>query len=176
MTILTQWDLKNESILREMEAERRSKEITENNTMMFKEKRFKTHGEHEMQTMQQQHVINDLLLQMQTQVPPPYPFNVKNPKPLFPQDPILQQHLRAVEMSQQPRQPHAASSSNNDPESSHEPKGPVGRPRNNHGVPTETRKDPFYWQSQPTEFIRTQLSNRGWRTPHFNILFKKGQL
>ena len=127
-----------------------------------------------MQTMQQQQVFNDLLLQRQTQVPPPYSFSDKKPKPLFPQDPILQQHLRAVEMSQQSRQPHAASSSNNDPESSHEPKGSVGRPRNNHGVPTETRKYIFYWQSQPTEFIRTQLSNRGRRTPRVQHLTQKG--
>ena len=83
----------------------------------------------------------------------------------------MQQHLRAAEMSQQSRKPHAAASSNNDPESSHEPKGPVGRPRNNHGVPTG-----FYWQSQPTEFIGTQLSNRGWRTPHFQHLTQKGAL
>ena len=82
----------------------------------------------------------------------------------------MQKHLRAVEMSQQSRQSHAASSSNNDPEPSHEKKGPVGRPRNGHGVPTETRKDPFYLQSQPTEFIRTQLSNRGWGVHHFQHL------
>ena len=45
-----------------MEAERRMQEITGNNTVMFKEKLYKSHGEHEMQNMQQQHVINDLLL------------------------------------------------------------------------------------------------------------------
>ena len=44
-------DLKNESMLREMEAERRSQEITDNNTMMFKEELFKIHGEHEKQNM-----------------------------------------------------------------------------------------------------------------------------
>ena len=97
------------------------------------------------------------------------------PKPLFPQDPVLQQHLRAVETSQQSRQA-PASSSNNDPESSHEPKRPVGRPRNDHGVPAETRKDPFYWQSQPLEFIRAQLSNRGWRTPRFKHYTQKGEI
>ena len=169
-------DLKNESILSEMEAERRSKEINDNNAMVFKEELFKNHGEHEMQNMQTQQVINDLLHQIQTQVPPPYSFSGNKPKPLFPQDPILQQHLRAVEMSQQSRKPNAASSSINDPESTHEPKGTVGRPRNNHGVPTETRTYPFYWQSQPTEFIRTQLSNRGWRTPHFQHLIQKGTI
>ena len=89
---------------------------------------------------------------------------------------MLQKDLRAVEMSQQSRQPHAASSSNNDPESPHEPKGPVGRPRNNHGVPTETRNYALYWQSQPTGFIRTQLSNRGWRVPHFQHLTRKGTI
>ena len=170
-------DLKNESILREMETERRSQEITDNNTMMFKEELFKTHGEHEIQNMRKQHVVNDLLHQIQTQVPPPYSFSDNKPKPVFPQDPqdpIMQQHLRAVEMSQQSRKPNAASPSSNDPESSHESKGPVGRPRNDHGVPTGTRKYPFYWQPQPTEFSRTQLSNRGWRIPHFQHLTQRG--
>ena len=168
-------DLQNESILREMEAERRSQEITDNNTMMFKEELFKTHGEHGRQHMQKQQVINDLLHQIQTPVPPPYSFSDNKPKPVFPQDPqdpIMQQHLRALEMSQQSRKPNAASSSSKDPESSHEPKGSVGRP-SIHGVPTETRTDPFYWRSQPTEFIRTQLSNRGWRSPHFQHLTQK---
>ena len=42
-------DLKNEPILREMEVERRSQDITDNNTMMSKEELFKqSHGEHEM--------------------------------------------------------------------------------------------------------------------------------
>ena len=100
---------------------------------------------------------------------------IQKPKPLFPQDLVMQQHLRAVEMSKQSRQPPASAPSN-DPESSHEPKGPVGRPRNDHGVPTESRKDPFYWQAQPLEFIRAQLSNRGWRTPHFQHLTQKGTL
>ena len=132
-----------------------------------------------MQNRQTQQVVNDLLRQIQTQAPPPSAFSGNKPKPLFPQDPqdpIMQQHLRAVEMSQQPRKPNAASSpSNNDPEPTHELKGNVGRPRN-HGVPTETRTDPFYWQAQPTEFIRTQLPNRGWRTPHFQHLTTKGTI
>ena len=127
-------DLKNEPMLKEMEAERRMQEITENNTMRFKEELYNIHGEHEMQNMQQQHVINDLLLQMQTPYGPIR--SDTKPKPLFPQDPVLQQHLRAVETSQQSRQA-PASSANNDPESSHEPKGPVGRPRDDLGVPTE---------------------------------------
>ena len=110
--------------------------------------------------MQQQQVINDLLLQMQTRD------SIQKPKPLFPQDLVMQQHLRAVEMSQQSRQPPASASSN-DPESSHEPKGHAGRPRNDHGVPTETRTDPHWWQSRPLGMIQTQLSNRGWRKLHF---------
>ena len=166
-------DLKNESMLKEMEAERRMQEITENNTRMFKEELYNIHGEHEIQNMQQQQVINDLLLQMQKPYGPIR--SDTRPKPLFPQDPVLQQHLLSVETSQQSRQPPASAPSN-DPESSHEPKGPVGRPRNDHGVPTETRTYPFYWQSQPLEFIRTQLSNRGWRTPHFQHLTQKGTL
>ena len=172
-------DLQNESILREMEAERRSQEINDNNTKMFQEELFKIHGEHDMQNRQAQQVVNDLLRQIQTQAPPPYAFSDNKPKPLFPQapqDPIMQQHLRAVEMSQQSRKPNAAPPrSNNDPESTHELKGNAGRPRN-HGVPTETRTDPFYWQAQPTEFIRAQLSNRGWRTPHFQHLTTKGTI
>ena len=95
-----------------------------------------------MQNMQARQVVNDLLRRIQAQVPPPYSFSGNTPEPLFLQDPIMQQHLRAVEMSQS-RKPNAASSSNSDPESTHEPKGTVGRPRN-HGVPTETRTDPIY--------------------------------
>ena len=154
-----------------MEAERRMQDITENNTMMFKEELHNIHGERGVQHMQQQQVINDLLLQMQAPYGPIR--SDTQPKPLFPQDPVLQQHVRAVETSQQSRQA-PASSSNNDPESSHEPKGPVGRPRNDHGVPTETRKGPFYLQSQPLELIRTQLSNRGWGTLHFKHYTQKG--
>ena len=132
-------------MLREMEAERRSQEITENNTRMFRENLFRIHGETAIHNMQQQGVI-DYYVNQFVHVPPPllppYSFCDKKPKPLFPQDPVLQQHLRAVEMSQQSRQA-PTSASNNDPESPHEPKGPVGRPRNTHGVPTETRKYPL---------------------------------
>ena len=163
-----------------MESERRNQEINDNNTKMFQEDLFNSHGEHDMQKRHTYQVVNDLLRQIQTQPPPPYAFSGNKPKPLFPQepqepqDPIMQQHLRAVEMSQQSRKPNAAPPrSNNDPESTHELKGNAGRPRN-HGVPTETRTDPYYWQAQPTEFIRAQLSNRGWRTPHFQHLTAKG--
>ena len=169
-------DLQNEPISREMGSERRNQEINDNDTKMFQEELFKIHGEHDIQNMQSQQVVNDLLRQIQTQVPPPYAISDSRPKPLFPQGPVMQKHLRAVGMSQQPRKPNAASSSsNNDPESTHELKGAVGRPRN-HGVPTETRTDPFYWQAQPTESIRTQLSNRGWRTPHFQHLTTRGTI
>ena len=165
-------------MLTKMESERRRDDITENNLRMFREDLFRIHGETAIHNMQQQDIIDyyvNQFVHVPPPLPPPYSFSDKKPKPLFPQDPVLQQHLRAVEMSQQSRQA-PASASNNDPESSHEPKGPVGRPRNNHGVPTETRKYFFYWQSQPTEFIRTQLSNRGWRTPHFQHLTHKGTI
>ena len=79
-------------------------------------------------------------------------------------------------MSQQSRQAPAYSSSSDDPESAHEPKGPVGRTRNEHGVPTESRTDPLWWQSRPPEFIRTPLSNRGWRSPHLKHYTQKGTL
>ena len=114
-------DLKHESMLRGMESERRSHETIENNTKMFQEELFKIHGEHDIQSMQSQQVVNDLLRQMRTQVSPLYAFSDK-PKPLFPRDPVMQQHLRSVEMSQQSRQADAATSSNNDPESAHEKK------------------------------------------------------
>ena len=116
---------------------------------------------------------------MLTQIQTPYSiFSDKKPKPLFPSsDPVLEQHLRSVEMSQQSRQAPAYSSSSNSPESTHEPKGPAGRPRNDHhGVPTETRTDPLWWQSQPAGMIQTQLSNRGWRKPHFKHFTQKGHL
>ena len=58
-------------------------------------------------------------------------------------------------MSQQSRQ--APASSSNNPESSHEPKGPVGTPRNDHWVSTETREDPLWWNAQPVGFITTRL-------------------
>ena len=165
-------DNKNEAMLREMEAERRMQEINGNNKMMFKEL-HKIHGESEMQNMQQQNVINELLTQIQT----PYSiFSDNKPKPLFPSsDPALEQHLRSVEMSQQSRQAPAYSFSGNNPEPTHEPKGPVGRPRiDHHGVPTETRTYPLWWQSQPVGMIQTQLSNRGWRKPHFKHFTQKG--
>ena len=109
------------------------------------------------------------------QVQSPYSvFSDKRPKPLFPADPVLNQHLRSVEMSQQSRQAPASSSSNN-PESAHEPKGRAGRPRNDHGVPPETRTDPLWWQSQPVGFIQIQLSSRGWGTPHFQHFTQKGE-
>ena len=57
-------DIKNESIPRETEAERRMQEINENNKMMFKEELHRIHGESEMQTMQKQNVINGLLTQI----------------------------------------------------------------------------------------------------------------
>ena len=103
---------------------------------------IKIQGEREIQSMQQQTVIDDLISQM-TQVQSHfYVFSDIRPKPLFPADPVLTQHLRSVEMSQQSRQPPATSSNN--PESPHEPKGRVGRPSNDHGVPTDTRNKTLY--------------------------------
>ena len=49
-----------------MEAERRVREINENSEMMFQEELHKIQGGSEMQNMQQQHVTNDLLTQVQT--------------------------------------------------------------------------------------------------------------
>ena len=156
-------DIKNDYMLREMEAERRSKEISENNKIMFKAEHHKIQGGSEIQNMQQ-NVIDDLLTQIQT---PCSIFSGKKPKPSFPSsDPVLNEHLRSVEMSQQSRQ--APASSSNNPESAHEPKGKVGRHRNDHGVPTETRKYPLWWESQPVGFIQTQLSNMGWILFHFS--------
>ena len=109
------------------------------------------------------------------QVQSPYSvFSDKRPKPLFPADPVLNQHLRSVEMSQQSRQAPASSSSSN-PEPAHEPKGKAGRPRNDHGVPTETRTDPLWWESRTVGFITTQLSNMGWRKHHFHHFTQKGE-
>ena len=165
-------DIKNDYTLRELEAEGRKQEINENEMMMFEAEPHKVQGGSEMQNMQQQNVIEDLLAQM-TQVQSPYSaFSDKRPTVVFPADPVLNQHLRSVEMSQQSRQAPASSSSNN-PESAHEPKGRAGRPRNDHGAPTETRTDPLWWQSQPVGFIQIQLSNRGRRKPHFQHFTQK---
>ena len=104
-------DFKNDYMLREMESERRMQEINENNKMMFKEALHKVQGGSEMQNMQQPNVVDDLLTQVQS----PYSISSdKQPKPSFPADPVLNQHLRSVEMSQQSRQ--APTSSSNNPE------------------------------------------------------------
>ena len=135
----------NDYMLREMEAERRLKEIKEHSKIMLKTELHKIQGESEIQNTQQHNVIDDLLTQVQS------PYSVlrdKRPKPLFPADPVLNQHLRSGEMSQQSRQAPTSSSSNN-PESAHEQKRPVGRPCNDHGASTETRKYSLWWQSQP---------------------------
>ena len=139
---------------------------------MSKTELHKIQGGSEIQNMQQQNVTNDLTTH--TQVPPPHPLSGERPKPSFPADPVLTQHLRSVEMSQQSRQAPATSS--NVPEPSHEPKGTGGRPRNDHGVPTETRKDTLWWESRTTGFITTQLPNMGWRKPHFQHFTQQGTL
>ena len=157
-----------------MESEKRNQEIIENNARTFKEDLFIIHGETAVYNVQQQDVT-DFLLQLQTPYGPIR--SDTKPKPLFPQapqDPILQQHLRAVGMSQQSRKPNAASSSNNGPESTHELKGNVGRPRN-HGVPTESRKDfPIGNQSQPSSLEHNYQIEDG-EYLIFNILLKGGQ-
>ena len=71
-------DIKNDHMLREMEPERRMQEINGNNEMLFKEELHKIQGESEMQNMQQQNVIDDLLIHLQS----PYSiFSDKKPKP-----------------------------------------------------------------------------------------------
>ena len=73
-------DLKNESMLREMEAERRSQEITENNTRMFREDLFIIHGETAIHNMQQQDIIDyyvNQFVHVPPPLPPPYSFSEK---------------------------------------------------------------------------------------------------
>ena len=124
-------------------------------TIILKAELHKIQGESEIQNVQQQNVIGDLFNQIQTRLS--IFSDKRQPKPLFPADPVLNQHLRSVEMSQQSRQAPASSPSSNNPESAHEPKGEVGRPRNDHGVPTETRKYPHWWERQPVGFIQTVI-------------------
>ena len=148
---------KNESMLREMESERRNQEIIENNTKMFQEELFRIHGETELHNTQQQDIIDYYVnhhIHVPPPLPPPLPFTEKKKTVISSRPyaaktrPYAAKHLQAVEMSQQSRQPRAASSSNNGPESTHEKKGPVGRP--SHGVPTESRKVLFIGKpSQP---------------------------
>ena len=81
--------------------------------MMFKTELQNIQGESAIQNVQQQDMIDDLISQF-ARVPPPYSFSDKRPKHLFPvaEDPVMNQHLRAVEMPQQSRQQPASSSSN----------------------------------------------------------------
>ena len=79
-------------------------------------------------------------------------------------------------MSQQSRQAPAYSSSSINPEATHEPKGSVGRPRNDHGAPTETRTDPLWWQSQPVGMIQTHFQTGDGENLILNFLPKKGHL
>ena len=143
---------------------------------MFKAKLHKIQGGSAIQNMQQQHII-DYYVNQFAQVQPPYSFSDKRPKPWFPvaEDSVMNQHWRAVEMSQQSKQQPAPSSSN-DPESAHEPKGSVGRPRKDHEVPTETRTYPLWWNAQPVGKITSQLFNMGWRKHDFEHFTQKGDL
>ena len=88
---------------------------------------------------------------------------------------MLQKHLQAVEMSQQARQPRAALLSNSDPESTHELKGNVGRPRN-HGVPTESRKDSFIGKHNQPSSLEHNCQIEDGEYLIFDILPKEGQL
>ena len=85
----------------------------------------------------------------------------------------MNQHLRALEMSQQSRQ-QPASSSGSSTESAHERKGTAGRRRNDHGVPTETRTDPLWWNVQAVG--RILHSYQAWDGENLilNISPKKG--
>ena len=53
-------DIKNDCMLRELEAERRWGNINENNKIMFKAELHKIQGGSEIQNIQQQNVIDDL--------------------------------------------------------------------------------------------------------------------
>ena len=141
-------------------------EINGHNQMRFRAELHKIAGGNERQSTQQQNIIDDLMTQM-SQVPPPYTFSGKRPKPLspVPADSLLIQHPQSIEMSQTSKQKPASSSNN--PESAHEAKEPIGRPRKDHGVPTKTRTYSLWWSAQPVGMITTQLSNMGWREPHF---------
>ena len=123
-------------------------------------------GEKERQPLHQKRINYTLA----NQSPPLYLFDRVKQNP-FNTDNVLNRHLKAVENSQRSRQTPASSS--NHPESPHEPKGLAGRP-SDHGGTTETRKYPLWWGSQDAGFIHAQLSNMGWREPHFNILPNKG--
>ena len=78
--------LKNESMLREMESERRRDEIAENNTRMFREELFRIHGETAIHNMQQQDIIGyyvNQFVQVPPPLPPPYSFSDKSQNRYF---------------------------------------------------------------------------------------------
>ena len=61
------------------------------------------------------------------------------------------------------------------PETSHEPKGPRGRPRKTqpeHDVPHDGNSSVAYWMSQPVGYLRIQAFRRGLQ-PHQAIRFNK---
>ena len=80
-------DLKNESMLRGMETERRNQEIIENNARMFREDLFIIHGETELHNMQQQDIIDYYVnphIHVPPPLPPPLPFTDKAENRYFP--------------------------------------------------------------------------------------------
>ena len=119
--------------------------------------------------MQQQNTIDDLITQM-TQVQPPYSISDKMLKPLFPADNVLTQHLQPVEMSQNQdnNRPLQAIIQNHHMNQKERLVDPVTMESQ------QKQKYPLWWNSQPTGFITTQLSNMGWRVPHFEHFTKQG--
>ena len=153
-------NLENDHRLKELENQQRMQEIFENNKIMLKTELHEMSGEKDIQITKLRNVIDDLV---HNNTPPPYVYNEARQPPVH-TDTVLNQHLQSVEMSQRSRQQHAPSSNN--PEPAHEPKGAAARPRN-HGVPTETRKDPLWWNPQPTGFYHYTVTKYGVESASF---------
>ena len=169
-------DLQNEPIIKEMEAGRRSQEITDNKTMMFEEKPFKIHGGHERQHKQKHNRLLIIyymrykhkyhhLIHLVTTNPNRYFLKILYCNNIY--EPLrcpsnqgnhMLHHLQTMIQNHLMNQKDLL----DDLETIMEYQ--------------QKRKISFYWQPQPTEFIRTQLSNRGWRTPHFQHLTQKGTI
>ena len=163
--------IKNDYMLRELEAERRLNEISENNKITFKAELHKIQGESGIQNMQQQIIIDGLLNQIQT---PSSIFSGKKAKPLFPADPVLNQHLRSVEMSQQSRQ--APASSSNNPESAHEPNKKLADLVTT--MVFQQKHETTLYGGVPNQPDSSKHNYQTWDGEHliFNILHKKGHL
>ena len=94
---------------------------------------------------------------------------------------ILEQHFTTVEHNQRARTQQSASSSSAAPKTEEQKNWltqywEFQMPRPQHGIPTESRTDPHWWERQPADFIKAQVSNMGWRKPALKHFTPAGKI